>query len=134
MPTSSSGQTGTHSTNRPRVEMRSRSRLCPPSKRTSSPSRQREIPTRGRSLMGHDPGRTTRSDQLSDRPEIEVEILGLQTELRRDVAQRLLELHERTADVLHFLVSQRSRFHAADRLSLEQLSDELHEREHELRH
>ena len=48
MPTSTSGHTGTHSTKRPKVETRNASRLWPPSWRTSSPRRHREMPMRGR--------------------------------------------------------------------------------------
>src|SRR5678815_4880655 len=51
-PASTSGQTGTHSTYRPNTSVRNRSFLCPPSKRTSSPNRQRLTPTR----MGSEPG------------------------------------------------------------------------------
>src|SRR5579872_1427229 len=45
-PHSISGQTGTHSTKRPKVSVRNVSRLWPPSKRTASPSRHDEMPTR----------------------------------------------------------------------------------------
>jgi hypothetical protein len=45
-PISTSGQTDTHSKNCPKVSVRYRSRLWPPSKRTSLPRRQLLIPTR----------------------------------------------------------------------------------------
>src|SRR5262249_14833479 len=51
-PASTSGQTGTHSTYRLNTSVRNRSRLCPPSKRTSSPNKHRLTPIRIGSTLG----------------------------------------------------------------------------------
>ena len=67
-PTSTSGQTGTHSTKRPSSSVRKRSRLWPPSHRTFSPSRQDETPMRSRSsrsLMAAMVARRARRSGLS---------------------------------------------------------------------
>ena len=46
IPTSTSGQTDTHSTSGPSSSTRNASRLCCPSKRTFAPSRQADTPSR----------------------------------------------------------------------------------------
>src|SRR5688572_7452496 len=71
--------------------------------------------------------------QLSNRTQVEIQVLNGNAELRGDVADRFLELHERAPDVFRLVVGQRAGFHAADRLSLEELADELDERQHQLR-
>src|SRR5476649_807801 len=93
MPTSTSGHTEIHSTCGPRAITEALRRWVP-SCRTWSPRRHREIPTRG----------FMTSDQFSDGTEIEVEILGLYAELRRDVEDRFLELHQRETDLFGLLV------------------------------
>src|SRR5258708_26094023 len=123
IPTSASGHTESHSTNGPRA-ITAALRLWVPSYRTSSPSRHREIPTRG----------FMTSEEFSDGTEIEIEIFGLNAELRGDVEDRLLELHQRAADLLGLDVGDRVRFHAANRLALEQPADQFDQRQHQLRY
>src|SRR5580765_7699239 len=74
------------------------------------------------------------SGQLADRPEIEVQILGLEAELLREITNRLFEPHQREADRLCFLGGQGVRVHSPDCLALQNLADEFHERQHELQH
>src|SRR6266850_2849891 len=73
------------------------------------------------------------SQQFTDRTEIEIEILGKDAKLRGDIDDRLLQLHQRPAHLLGLFIGQRTGFHAADRLALEESSDEFDERQYELR-
>src|SRR3954470_16225812 len=67
IPTSTSGQTGTNSTNGPSASTRNASRLCWPSKRTSRPMRQAETPMRMGAVM---PGAKPSADSAGDGPVI----------------------------------------------------------------
>src|SRR6185436_358831 len=69
-----------------------------------------------------------------DRTQIEVQLLERDVELRREIDDGLLEAHERLPDVLGLVAGQRAGFHPADRLTLEDLADQLDERQHELQH
>src|SRR5574337_1199685 len=67
MPISISGQTGTNSNHCPSVSVTNRSRACPPSKRTSSPSRHEDTPTRsGRSAECHRAQQPSSTDAASN--------------------------------------------------------------------
>src|SRR2546425_4849445 len=74
-----------------------------------------------------------RSEQAAERAEVEIEVFGGETEALADVADRLLEPHERAAHVLGLLGREAAGLHAADRLALHELAHELHEGEHEPR-
>src|SRR5262249_16991742 len=73
------------------------------------------------------------SDQTAERAEVEIEIFGGEAEAAADVADRFLQPHERLSHVLRLLGCERAGVHAADRLPLHELPQELHEREHEAR-
>src|SRR5881398_2317286 len=73
------------------------------------------------------------SEQVAERPEVEIEIALIEPELLGQLLHPLLELHERLPEALDLLVVQVSRFHAAKRLAFHELPEQLDEREHELR-
>src|SRR5688572_25774637 len=72
--------------------------------------------------------------QLPDRAEIEIQLFGRDVELLREIQDGFLQAHQRKADRLGLRVRQRSRLHPPDRLTLEQLPNQLHQRQHELQH
>src|SRR3954454_13088279 len=72
------------------------------------------------------------SQQITERPEIEIEVLLLEPEVLGELVHALLELHERLAETLDLLVVEVPDFHAAERLALHQLPQKLDQREHEL--
>src|SRR5581483_6832041 len=71
--------------------------------------------------------------ETSRRTEIEIEILGREAEALADVADRFLELHQRDAHGFNFFTSQRLFFHPPDRLALHESTQELDDRQDELR-
>jgi hypothetical protein len=73
------------------------------------------------------------SEKPADGTQIELEIFRLDPELRAYFGDRLLEPHEGETDRLSLIRCQRSRIHPPDGLALEQLPDELHEREDQTR-
>src|SRR6266850_7144654 len=73
------------------------------------------------------------SEQAAERAEVEIEVSGGKAEALADVADRVLEPHERAPHVLGLLGREAAGLHAADRLALHQLAQELDEREHEPR-
>src|SRR5256885_2687718 len=72
-------------------------------------------------------------EEPPQRAQVEVELVGREAEARGHVAHGLLQPHERHADVLRLLRRQRAALHAPDGLALQELADELHERQHEPR-
>src|SRR5712664_1339385 len=73
------------------------------------------------------------SEQAAERAEVEIEVSGGKAEALADVADRVLEPHERAPHVLGLLGREAAGLHAADRLALHELAHELHEGEHEPR-
>src|SRR5262245_53134696 len=73
------------------------------------------------------------SVEAAQRAQVEVQLLRGEPESLRHRVEDLLELHQREPDALDLLRRERALVHAADRLALEQLPHELHEREHEAR-
>src|SRR2546429_575183 len=73
------------------------------------------------------------SEQAAERAEVEIEVSGGKAEALADVADRVLEPHERAPHVLGLLGREAAGLHAADRLALHQLAQELDQREHEPR-
>src|SRR5207237_660851 len=72
------------------------------------------------------------SEQLAERAKVDVQVRLLDAKLLGHLADLLLEAHEREADPLDLLVTQRPTLHPPDLLALEQLAQELDEGEHEL--
>src|SRR4051812_42662916 len=73
------------------------------------------------------------SHQIAERSEIEIEVFLLEPEVLSELVHALFELHERLAETLDLLVVEVPHLHAAERLALHQLPQELDQREHELR-
>ena len=69
--------------------------------------------------------------QLSDWPQVEVQVLGVELEALGKVVNGLLQLHERQPHVLDLFGRQRLFFEAPDGLPLHQFSDEFDEAEDE---
>src|SRR4051794_22700492 len=72
------------------------------------------------------------SQQITERSEIEIQVFLLEPEVLRELVHALLELHERLPETLDLLVVEVPHFHAAERLALHQLPQELDQGEHEL--
>ena len=72
--------------------------------------------------------------QLSQRTEIEVQILGGEAEAFADVPDGLFEPHQRNAHGFNFLARERLLLHPPDRLTLHQPAQEFDNRQHQLRH
>src|SRR5437867_9998973 len=68
------------------------------------------------------------SDEAAERAEVEIEIFGSEAEAAADVADRFFQPHERLSHVLRLRGRERAGLHAADRLALHELPQELHER------
>jgi hypothetical protein len=68
-------------------------------------------------------------EQLPNRPQIQIEFVGRDVELTREIGDGLLKTHQRQTDVLGLGVRERALFHAANRLPLEELADEFYQRE-----
>ena len=73
------------------------------------------------------------SEQIAERPEVEIEIALLEPEVLRELVHALFELHERLAETLDLLVVEVPRLHAAKRLTFHELPEQLDQSEHELR-
>src|SRR3954464_3188659 len=73
------------------------------------------------------------SQQITERSEIELEVFLLEPEVLRELVHALLGLNNRLAETLDLLVVEVPHFHAAERLALHQLPQELDQREDELR-
>src|SRR5919201_4907089 len=87
-----------------------------------------------RGLLGLSPSRSLScSEQVSERPQVEVEVAVFESEMLLELAHPLLELHERLAKALDLLLAQGVVLHAPQRLPLHQLAKELDECEDELR-
>jgi len=78
------------------------------------------------------PASRSKSHQFAERTEIQVQFLRRQPELRSDLADRLLELHQRRTDGFGFLARQRLLLHAPDRLAFHQPTQEFDDGEDEL--
>ena len=65
-------------------------------------------------------------------PEVQIEILGLESEAAGHLSHGSFEAHQRETDRLHFGGGQGLLLHAADGLALHQLAQELHDGQHEL--
>src|SRR5690242_4102051 len=72
------------------------------------------------------------SEQVAERPEVEIEVTPVEPEVLGQLVHALLELHERLAETLDLLVALVPRRHAAERLRAHQLPEQLDEGEHEL--
>src|SRR5256885_15300781 len=86
-------------------------------------------------FAGGFPGRANPlpSEEVPERPEVEVEVLVLEPELRLQLLHPLAQPHERLAEPLDLLVRQGSLLHPPHRLALHQLAEELDQRQDELR-
>src|SRR3954464_5934069 len=65
-------------------------------------------------------------------PQIEVQVFLLQSEALPQLLHPLLEQHERLAEALHLVVRERAALDPPQRLALHELTQELHQGEHEL--
>src|SRR5262245_6831623 len=81
---------------------------------------------------GRAPAACGRSAKTAERAEVQVQLVDAQSETPRELGDRLLQPHQRQPDRLRLLGAQRARVHAANRLLLEQPSQELDQREDEL--
>src|SRR5437588_5696190 len=70
--------------------------------------------------------------QTTNGSQVEVEILDVEVEAFRQVADGFFEPHQRHADVFNFLGGESLFLHPPNRLPLHQFPDELHEAEYEL--
>src|SRR5207248_5846911 len=73
------------------------------------------------------------SEEVAERPEVQIQVAVLEPELGLELLHAALELHERLAEALDLLVGQGALLHAAKRLPLHQLAEQLDEGEDELR-
>src|SRR5690242_2033100 len=73
------------------------------------------------------------SEQVAERPEVQVQIRPLQPELGDQLVHSLLETHERLPEPVDLVVGERTVLHALQGLPLHQLPQKLDEREDELR-
>src|SRR4051794_707155 len=73
------------------------------------------------------------SEEISQRPQTQVEIAVPKADLRLQFFHALREPHEREPETLDLLVVECPLLHPAKRLPLHELTQELHERQHELR-
>src|SRR5436190_624875 len=72
-------------------------------------------------------------EQVSERPEVDVQVTILKLEMLLELLHTLIELHERLPHALDLLVGQRVQLHPPQRLPLHQLAQQLDERQHKLR-
>src|SRR4051794_14650132 len=77
--------------------------------------------------------RAQRSEQVPERPEVEVEVLVAQPEMLFQLVHPLCELHEGLAEPLDLVVVERAQLHPSQRLAFHQLAEELDQSEDELR-
>src|SRR5215472_482956 len=75
---------------------------------------------------------TDASQQVAQWTEIDVQIAWPQPELTRQLLHFLFQLHQGQSDALHLLVREVAAFHSAYSLPLEQLSNKLDQRQHQL--
>src|SRR5438067_4673961 len=73
------------------------------------------------------------SEEVAERAEVEVQVAVLEPELGLELLHAALELHERLAEPLDLLVGEVPLLHPVERLPLHELTEELDEREDELR-
>jgi hypothetical protein len=73
-----------------------------------------------------------RLSQLSDRPEIQVELFRGDAEVAGEVVDGFFELHQGDAELFDLVGSEGLLLHAADGLALHELAQELDEGEDEL--
>ena len=76
---------------------------------------------------------SAKTRQVTERPEIEIQISLLEPELLGQLVHPLLELHERLAETLDLLVRRGCPPPSAERLALHELPQQLDQRQHELR-
>src|SRR5947207_2167314 len=72
-------------------------------------------------------------EQVSERPEVDVQVTVLQLEMLLELLHTLIEPHEGLPHALDLLVGQRVQLHTPQRLPLHQLAQQLDQRQHELR-
>src|SRR5262249_9382879 len=72
-------------------------------------------------------------EEVPQRTEVEVEVLRLEAELGSELLHALVELHEGLAEPLDLLVGERAAVDAPQCLTLHELTQELDDRQHELR-
>ena len=70
--------------------------------------------------------------KIPERSEVEIQVRVGEPELLLQLVHALGELHERLPEPLHLLVVERPLLHAAERLALHQLPQQLDQGEHEL--
>jgi hypothetical protein len=68
---------------------------------------------------------------MTERAEIQVQIFRVETELIAEIADRFFQPHQGQPDRLGLVGAQRPGLHPSNRLPLENLPDELHQREHQ---
>src|SRR2546421_590324 len=73
------------------------------------------------------------SEQIAERPEVQIEIAILDSELTLELLHSLLELNEGAPQPVDLVIGQRALLQAAKRLALHHLPQELDERKDELR-
>src|SRR5437762_2386590 len=71
--------------------------------------------------------------QVPQRPEVQVELGVLESERRLQLLHALLEPHERLAEPLDLVLRERALLHPPDSLTLHQLTQELDQRQNQLR-
>src|SRR6186713_1605046 len=86
-----------------------------------SPARRRSAITASSSL------------EAAQGTQVEIQVVGRQLELRRKTGDRFLQPHQRETQRLRLFGAQGARLHPTDRLLFEQLSEKLHQGQHQLR-
>src|SRR3954471_13943402 len=71
------------------------------------------------------------SDQVSQRPEVEVEIVVLEAELGLQFLHPVSQQHERLAEPLDLVVGERPALDPTESLALHQLAKQVDQRQHE---
>src|SRR3954454_5295632 len=92
------------------------------------------VPARWREFTGvikHD--RADGLQQSTQRPEVQIQVLGGEPELLTKLIHPLVQLHERAAEPLDLLLAQIPAVDPAQRLSLHDLPEQLDDRQDELR-
>src|SRR5690606_2881681 len=75
----------------------------------------------------------TRLEEVAEGPEVEVEVVVLQPEQLLELLHALLQAQERGAQPLDLLVAERAALDASHGLALHELTQQLHQRQHQLR-
>src|SRR3954467_15266362 len=73
------------------------------------------------------------SEQVAERPEVQVQVLRVKAELCAQLLHPLVQLHERPPQAFLLIRRKRSAVDAAQRLALHELAQQLDDREYELR-